>query len=207
MAKKRFDYFDYFKEVSDIICEAAEHLYATLHGFDVNRLQAEIDAMHEIEHKADIMRHEMVRVLSREFITPIEREDIVSLAQTMDTVVDNIEDVLLRIYMYNVEEIREVAVSFAEVIVKCAKELNTVLSEFKSFKNSKNIRDCIIAVNHYESEGDKLLVEGIRVLFTDSKNGEKDLFIWTNIYEYLEVCLDSCEDVTDIIESVIMKNT
>lgn len=206
MAKKKFDYFNYFKEVSDIICEAAEHLNGALHNFNEEDLQSEINIMHEIEHRADSAKHSMIELLAHEFITPIEREDIVALAQQLDTVVDNMEDVLLRIYMFNIKEIKVDAVEFSEVIIKCAKELNTVLTEFKNFKHSQTIGEKIVAVNNCESEGDKILVDGIRKLSLDESN-EKDLFIWTDIYEHMEECLDACEDVTDIIESVIMKNT
>ena len=199
MAKKKFDYFLYFKQISEIICEAAEFLHRVLRDFDSNALQKSIDYMHEIEH-------EMTQLLAHEFITPIEREDIVALAQELDNVVDKLEDVLLRIYMFGVKAIRKEAVAFSGVIVKCSGELDKVLAEFKNFKNSATIRDGIVAVNHYESDGDALLVENIRML-SASAVPDREFYMWTDIYEHLEECLDACEDVADIIESVIMKNT
>ena len=206
MAKKKFDYFDYFKDVSDIICEAAEHLYDTIHNFDAENLKQQLDAMHEIEHKADCTKHEMIKLLVHEFITPIEREDIVSLAQSLDTVVDCFEDVLIRIYMFNVKQIKSEALEFSEIIIKCAKQLNVVLEEFKNFKRSDKIRDAIVHVNNYESAGDEILLKGMRTMF-QSDLPDKELFVWTDLYEHFEDCLDACEDVTDIIESVIMKNS
>ncbi len=206
MAKKKFDYFNYFKDVSDIICEAADYLYATFSNFDPGKLREELDLMHEIEHKADCAKHQMMKLLAHEFITPIEREDIVALAQCLDTVVDSMEDVLLRIYMFNVTVLREDAVGCAKIITKCAKELDKVIAEFKNFKNSNSIREAIVVVNNYESEGDRILVEGVHAIAASSAS-DRELFAWTDIYEQLELCLDACEDVTDIIESVIMKNT
>lgn len=206
MAKKKFDYFQYFKDVSDIICEAADHLYATLHAFDPETLQSKRDIMHEIEQRADNTKHEMMKLLAHEFITPIEREDIVSLAQMLDNVVDYIEDVLLRLYMFHVQTIRPDGVLFAEVIVKCAKELNGAMEEFKNFKHSQQILQGVVAVNNYESEGDQILIEGIRNLSV-SDASDRELFVWTDIYEHLETCLDACEDVADIMEEVILKNT
>lgn len=206
MAKKKFDYFNYFKEISDMICEAAEYLYETLHNFEAEKLQERLNVMHEIEHRADCTKHEMTKLLAHEFITPIEREDIVSLSQKLDSVIDCIEDVLLRIYMFDIKEIKQDAIEFSDVIIKCSKELNIVLAEFKSFKNSDNIREKIVAVNNYETDGDKILVNGVHNLAVSNVT-DKEFYIWTDIYEYLEVCLDACEDVTDIIEGVIMKNT
>jgi uncharacterized protein Yka (UPF0111/DUF47 family) len=206
MAKKKFDYFNYFKDISDIICEAAQHLYKTLHSFNSDNLKENLNIMHEIEHKADCSKHEMMKFLVHEFITPIEREDIVSLAQCLDSVVDTIEDVLLRIYMFNVSDIRRDALSFSDIVVKCTEELNYVLSEFKNFKNSDKIKEAIVSVNDYESNGDSLLVNGIREL-SDTGVSDREFFIWTDVLEHLEECLDSCEDAADIIEEVIMKNS
>lgn len=206
MARKKFDYFNYFKDVSDIICEGAEHLYNALHNFDTQNLQKSLDVMHEIEHRADSRKHEMIKLLAHEFITPIEREDIVSLAQELDSVVDYLEDVLLRIYMYNVTKIKKDAIDFSEVIIKSTKELNAVLAEFKNFKHSDSIKKGIIEVNNFESKGDQILIQGVRNLSVSGAS-DRELYIWTDIYEHLEVCLDACEDVVDIIEEVIMKNT
>ncbi|MDD4688592.1 MAG: DUF47 family protein, partial [Eubacteriales bacterium] len=156
--------------------------------------------------EADCAKHGITRLLVREFITPIEREDIISLAQTLDTVVDSMEDILLRIYMYNVTELRDDIAEFSKVIVSCAQALNVVLTEFKHYKNAEHINSCIVAVNNYESEGDKLLVDGVRGLSV-SGCSDRELFIWTDVYEHMESCLDACEDVADIIEEVVMKNT
>ncbi len=206
MAKRKFDYFNYFSEVSDIICKAAEHLYNTLSDFDENALQKNLDTMHEFEHQADCIKHDMMQVLAHEFITPIEREDIVALAQQSDDVIDKIEDVLLRIYMFNIKEIKPYIIEFAKSIIGCAKKLNIVFGEFKNFKNSDTIRAGIVEVNKYESDGDKVLCDAIRHLST-SDTSDREFFVWTAILENLEDCLDACEDVADIIEEVIMKNT
>lgn len=206
MAKKKFDYFNYFKDVSSIICEAAQHLHSTLHNYNPESLIPELKAMHDIEHKADCAKHEMTKLLAHEFITPIEREDIVSLAQMLDTIVDNIEDVLLRTYMFNVKSITKEAIEFSDVLIRCTEKLDYVQKKKKNFKNPTKLREYIVEVNNCESEGDKLLVDGVRSIAV-SNCSDRDLFIWTELYEHLEDCLDSCEDVTDIIEEVILKNT
>lgn len=206
MAKKKFDYFDYFKEISGIIGEAAEHLNKTLNSFDVAELKANLDTMHEIEHKADSCRHDMMQVLMHEFIPPIESEDIAALAQCLDTVVDTIEDVLLEIYMLNVTEIRPAALEFAGLIMKCTKGLDDVISEFKNYKNSKSIRDAIVSVNNFESEGDALLVECVRELSTSDET-DRSFFVWNDVYNHFEECLDSYEEAANVIEEVIMKNS
>ncbi len=204
--KKDFNYFDYFCTTADMICEAADYLNASLLSFDRESFMPRVEGMHEIENRADMARHEMTKHLMHEFIPPIDREDILELSAKLDDIVDAIDDTVRRIYMYNVTEIKEGALSFCTLIVKCAGALREAAEEFRSFKSSKHIKEKLVNVNTLESDGDNLHSELLHGLFA----GEQDmraLIVWMNIYEDLESCLDYCEDAADIIESVIMKNT
>ena len=87
--------------------------------------------MHHIENAADGFRHDMTQVLSHEFIAPIEREDIIELAQDLDNVVDAIDDVMRRIYMFNVQTIRPEAKQFSAIITKCCHALLETIEEFR----------------------------------------------------------------------------
>ena len=86
----------------------------------------------------------MMKRLAREFITPIEREDIVSLADAIDNVTDTIEDVLLRIYMFNFTKMREDAVKMAAIIVQCCEALREAVVEFANFRKSQILHKLII---------------------------------------------------------------
>ena len=162
--------------------------------------------MHSIENSADTAKHQMIERLAHEFMTPIEREDIILLAQDLDNVVDSIDEVLRRMYMFHMKAIRPEALKFAELICKCCKVLELVLTEFHNFKSSKTIYKSLIEVNSLESDGDVLYSESVRELFSGSASARDEL-IWLNIFEEFEECLDSCEDVADTLESIIIKNT
>ncbi len=204
--KKGFNYFDYFCNTADIICEAATYLNASLINFKRDGFQEKVDAMHEIENRADMARHAMTKYLMHEFLPPIDREDILELATKLDDIVDAIDDTMRRIYMYNVETINDGALQFSELIVKCAASLKESTTEFRSYKSSKLIKEKLVDVNTHESNGDNLHYELLHDLFANEKD-TRELVIWMNIYEDLESCLDYCEDAADIMESVIMKNT
>jgi predicted phosphate transport protein (TIGR00153 family) len=161
--------------------------------------------MHEIEHSGDIARHVMTKKLAREFITPIEREDIMAMGEAIDTVTDKIEDVLMRIYVFNIPEIREEAKKITDVIVRSCETLRAALSEFHNFRKSKTLHEKIILINQLEEEADNIYTLGVRNLYLEKKDPIL-VQAWYETFQFLEDCCDACEDVADVIESVMLKN-
>ena len=181
-------------------------LEENLANFEVSRLSENLDELHKIEHDADKKKHEMMAVLVKAFITPIEREDIILLSQSIDEVTDQIEDVLIRIYINNVHTIRPEALQFTKVIIRCCKVLKEIMEEFANFKKSKTLHGLIIEINALEEEGDRLFIDSMRRLHTEVTD-PLEIIAWREIYNFLEKCCDACEHVADAVESVIMKNT
>jgi hypothetical protein len=204
--KNDVNYFDAFVELVQYSCQAATLLNDIMNNFKAEELSDKMKEMHAIEHAGDEARHAIVKRLSREFITPIEREDIMAMSDAIDNVTDTIEDVLMRMYMYNVTSVRHQAIEMTAVIVKCCNALKTALDEFHNFRKSQKLHDLIIEINFQEEEGDRLYTEANRELFM-SNSDFKEIAAWETTFHYLEKCCDSCEDVADVIESVIMKNT
>ncbi len=204
--KKEFDYFAYFCKCADYICEAANYLEESITHFDHEAVFDRVTAMHHIENEADLTKHEMTKTLVHEFLPPIEREDIVQLSIKLDDVIDAIEDVMRRIYMFDIKEMRPDILEFTKLIVKGAEGVRDTLAEFRNFKNSKALKENIIAVNTIESEGDMLHTKMYHELFRDGTD-TRNIIIWTKIFDELEDCLDSCESAVDVVELVIMKNS
>lgn len=207
MSKKSDSYyFENFIECVDCSCQAARMLEENLEHFDPLKLKENLDKLHEIEHAADKKKHEMMSVLVRAFITPIEQEDIMLLSQSIDEVTDKIEDVLIRFYINNVQQVRPEAVQFTKLIVRCCSTLKKMLEEFADFKKSKNLHQLLIDINTQEEEGDLLYIDSMRKLHEECKDAI-EIIAWREIYNYLEKCCDACEHVADAVESVILKNT
>jgi len=165
-----------------------------------------MEEMHKIEHRGDEARHIMIKKLAREFITPIEREDIMALADSIDNVTDSIEDVLMHMYMRNIRNVREYAKKMSDLIVKCCNKLKEALNEFHNFRKSKILHELIVEVNHLEEVGDRYFTEAIRELYVTC-NDFKEVFAWDRTFDFLEKCCDDCEEVANVIENVIMKNS
>ena len=207
MSKKSDSYyFQNFIECVECGCQAAKMLEDNLNHFDTGLLQDKLDELHRIEHDADKKKNEMMAVLVKAFITPIEREDIILLSQSIDEVTDKIEDVLIRIYINNVQQIRPEALAFIKVIIRCCEALKEVMEEFADFRKSKTLHGLIIEINALEEEGDRLFIESMRKLHAEVTD-PIEIIAWREIYVYLEKCCDACEHVADVVESDIMKNT
>jgi len=204
--KKDQYYFDVLIRYAGYGCDAAKLLQESFAQYDPATVTERMAVIHEIEHKADDLKHSMMRKLSHEFITPIEREDILALSQEMDTVVDCLDDIMQRLYIHNVHALREDMLDIVDLIVRCTSALQKAMEEFANFKKSTTIGQHIVEVNNLESEGDAAYLQAMRRMYT-SETDPLSIFSWTHIYEGLENCLDACEHVSDVIESVIMKNS
>lgn len=198
----------YFKNLYDCVeCSyrAAQFLEETVREFDKTAIQEKMNEMHKLEQTGDAKKHEMMAALNKAFITPIEREDLVDLSDNLDDITDAIEEVLLQIYMCNVEEIRDDVLLTIHSLLDCIRCLRDVLKEFPNFKNSSAIAECIIKVNDLEEQGDALYMENMYRLHQE--NDVRTIVIWRTIYECIEACFDTCEHTADIVEMVMMKNS
>lgn len=207
MSKGDAFYFESFITCTDCACRAAKILESVLEHFDPNTVETQIHAIHKVEHEGDIKKHQIMETLSRAFIPPIEPEDILVLSQTIDTITDTIEDVLLRIYMCNIKKIRPDAIQFAKLAVTCCEILKQAMINFPYFrKATASLKQLIIRINDLEEEADRIFLHSMRNLYTGCTN-PAELIAWQEVFHYQEKCLDSCKHTADIIETIIMKNS
>jgi uncharacterized protein Yka (UPF0111/DUF47 family) len=198
-------YFQSFVDLVEFSVKAATYLAEIVADFKPSGLLENKRAMHHIEHTADLERHKVVSNLFKEFITPIEREDILNVLRAIDDVTDSIEEVVLRMYMYNVSEIRPEAKLFTDIISKSAISLKALLVEFSHFKKSAKMKDLIFDVLRLEEDCDVVYSENVHKLFVNEKDPIK-LFIWEDLFLRLENCCDACGHVSKEIETAMFKN-
>jgi predicted phosphate transport protein (TIGR00153 family) len=207
MGKKNNPYFDDFITMVNFSCRAAEYLQTVLKDFRPDTLPERRETMHEIEHAADEVKHGMMRRLVKEFVTPIDREDIIRLVNELDDVTDKIDDILIRMYMYNIRDLRPAAPAFADVIARCCRALQQAMLEFPEFhRKSATLTQALIDVNTLEEEGDAIYIDAVRKLYR--KGGDPvEVAAWSEIFDRLEDCCDACEHVADVLEIIAMKNS
>ena len=161
------------------------------------------DALKEIENVGDSYTHEIFKGLNKVFITPLDREDIMELAVRLDDVLDGIEASIARFDYLNITFTNQYMKDFSEVIVSSCEHL---LDAFKLLAKKKymQIQEHTVHINSLENEGDRLMREGIREIFTHPTDPYHD-FKLKELYERLEQTTDCCEDVADILGSVVLR--
>jgi len=206
MASRRYDYFAALVELTDMACKTAVYFDNVINSFDFERLPTSIKEIHEIEHAADHKRHEIMENIAKEFLPPIEREDLIDLASTIDDVIDGIDDIMQHLYMYNVKELLPECKDFSKLIIQCCESIKNIAKEFHRFQKSQTIHQNIIITNNLESEGDRLYFSIMRRIFTASMS-DLDTFVWARLIRSFEDCCDFCEHTAEKFDTAIMKNS
>ena len=208
MKKQRTnEYFEGFVSGMESACKAAEYLESIVEHYDPEKLDEVVIEMHRIEHEADLNKHLLMQKLAKEFITPIEREDIILLLQQIDNVTDFIEDVVRKMFMYNAQSMRFEALEFATIIKQCCYESRDALKELPGFqKSNERLAQAIVKVNDFEEQGDRLYCAAMRRLYCENAESLERI-TWTKLFDWMEACCDACEDVMESVELVVMKNS
>lgn len=206
MAKGDKFYFKNFSECASLAKKAATYLVECLENYDANNIEKMLKEMHVFEHGADVKKHEMNEMLAKAFVTPVDREDLDMMSQQLDTVLDLLEEVLQKLYIYNIKTIEPAAIEYAKHLVKGCELLCEIMDEFENFKKSGKLHSLIIAENDVEEECDKLYLSTMHDLTKKSSDVLVTLS-WYKIYDCFEACADACEHVSECVGSIVMKNT
>ncbi len=193
-------FFTLFSQHADNSREAAHALEALLTDF--THVQDKVKEIHAIEHHGDKRTHEIIRTLNETFVTPFDREDIVGLASRLDDVCDLAHDVSETVLLYHVSAIRPAAVAQVKVLVAAAEELRVAVAKLDKLEG---VQQHWINIHTREDEGDAIFREALGGLFTGGLDAV-EIIKWKDIHEKLELAIDRCEDVANIIEMLVVKH-
>ena len=163
MKKKEVNYyFKTFVELFKYTKDAAMYLDNVVSNFDKGITEKQKDEMHQIEHSADLCLHDALAKLAKEFITPIENDDILAIIKAIDDATDVIEETLIKMYIHNITVLPMATKEFTKIIVRECLAVEALLEEFPNYKKSDTIKNKIMEVLDIESEGDNLFMYSIR---------------------------------------------
>ncbi|MCH4184637.1 MAG: DUF47 family protein [Eggerthellaceae bacterium] len=206
--KTRYDYFKAFEKQAELAEKEADLLIETIDTFTTaEAVMDSIPPAHEVEHQGDEINHETYMAIAVDFITPIERDDILNLSQYLDDIIDDIEDVIQLFYMMDIHLMYDNTREMACIIKKSCESLRIAMTEFKNFKKSKLFKSSIVDVNSYEEDADELYTKLIRELHTVDKDNPMRVLVWSRIFNKMEICTDACEHVADTMSMVLLKNS
>jgi predicted phosphate transport protein (TIGR00153 family) len=160
------------------------------------------DEIKEVEHKCDFLTHEIIQRLHRTFVTPLDREDIHTLARTLDDVMDAIDSAAAIVRLYQIEKVRQDARELAHLVRTSSEQ---VVIAMRALERRTGVAAPAVEINRLENEADRAHQNAVRRLFEE----ERDPIViikWKEILDFLEAATDRCEDVANVLEGVVVKH-
>lgn len=205
MAKKATNYFEYFNSIVSLAVQEAQFLENMCKDYDAARLEQNKKEIHEFENKVDAIRHELLDKLMKEFLPPFDHEDINELVEKLDNMCDELDDIVLKMYIYNVEELRAGIDDNLATLTQCVIKTQDLVKALENYRKT-DMNKLLMLVNDYEEKGDEAYVSSTRELYVT----EKDPILinkWTEIYREIEEAYDACEEVAEIVRKLVVKNS
>ena len=194
------DFFVLFRKQAALVREGCGQLLEMVSAFD--RLEERARQLKEVEHRADVVTHEIFERLNRTFITPLEREDIHQLASNLDDVLGAVEAIGARLFLFQVGRPPAEALRMATILTECAAQIEQAVDNLKQMNN---LISFTMEINRLENEADGISRQVTVDLFS-GKHDLLDVMRWKEIYGRLEGAADKCEDVANAIESIVVKS-
>lgn len=198
-------FYDFFDRASDVLVRASAHFLAGIDAAADPQLLAE--ELTTMEHQCDEITHDALNLLHKSFITPLERGDIRRLSITLDDVLDCLDDAARRIALYKLSPSTMPPVrGLAQVLVKTTQAVQQAVHEIRILRKSTSIRNHCIEVHRCEDEGDRMFQIALAGLF-DSGMDALEVVKWKDIIEDLENAIDACQDVSLVIEAIVLEHS
>jgi predicted phosphate transport protein (TIGR00153 family) len=196
-------FFDLFELAADNVHNGALAFAELLEKFD--DLASRVSKVKEIEHKGDQLTHETMQRVNSTFITPIDREDIHQLVTRLDDVIDLVDAAATRIHLYRVERATKEMIGLGRVLVNSTESVVHAVRCLRNLKRQDDMLRQCVKIHTHENEGDRILQNALAGLFNDN-HSPIEVIKLKDIYEDIELATDRCEDVANVLESIVLKN-
>jgi len=203
MIPKEEKFFDLFDELVNKIEEGGELFLDVVEHYEYS--EPKIVRLKELEHEADVITHKTYEKMHKTFLTPIDREDIYALVNKMDSILDMIEASAARMSLYKVKVPAKEIIEQSKILNKSIKKVKHIVHSMRNMKNAKMIIDSCVEINTLENEGDIIMRMTMTRLFEQEKD-PIELIKWKEIFERIEEAIDVCEDVSNIVEGIVLKH-
>jgi len=197
-------FYELFEKVADNAAKMGGLLRDIIAEPDFDKRGGLILQVEDLEHANDELTHNVFTELSRNFITPFDREDIHYLATSLDDIADYIYAAAKKINFYRVNPNDTGMQKFAELIEQGVQQVRIAVTELRDMKNMRNITEALVKINSIENQADDVFDFSIEKLF-DTEPDAKEVIKKREIYQVMEIVTDKCEDASNVIESIIIK--
>ncbi len=198
LVPRELRFYELFQQQGNVVSRTLDELSRSL-GEGLSRHSV----LRDLEHEGDEITHELYNLTNRTFTTPIDRDDILTLAHSLDEVVDLAEEVADRLDLYKVGSITGAAKELGECLAKAGREVAQAVT---SLDDLKKVGPVLQEIHRLENEGDAITRRALSRLFDENHREAANLIKWKDIYALLESTLDECEEVAEIIETIAIKH-
>lgn len=198
------EFFTLFQRQAEVLVRSAALFSETIEHFDRKAEYGE--KFRELEHEGDSVAHEIIEKLNRTFVTPLDREDIHTLAHRVDDIIDMVDGAVGKTLLYDIKKPTKEMKELSRIISAATGEIQQAIALLGNPKRRKELLDRLIEVNRLENEGDSVTRQGMYKIVKKRKD-TFDLIRWTQVYESLERAMDRCEDVANTLEAIVIKST
>jgi predicted phosphate transport protein (TIGR00153 family) len=199
---KETDFFTMFEKAAKNLNKGASLFVEMMENFP----QAEMKSrqIYDVEQEGDMLTHEVMRQLNKTFLTPVDREDIHSLVSRIDDILDLIWATANRVMLFKMDSSSAEAIELSRILLSTTENITKSVTALRGKKYSY-VQEYCIEINRLENTGDSVFRAALAKMFDEIR--DPILVIkWKEIYEHLEEALDKCEDVADILESIVLKH-
>jgi len=200
---QEFGFFELFNKSAGVMVEAAQRLKQM--GHSQGDLESHVAAIKDLEHQADSYTHETMNMLHKTFITPLEREDIHELIKRMDDILDFMDACAQRVLMYELKNLPPDFTKLVDITVESCEMVKQVVFGLRNMKKQEEMLKLCVEINRLENAADQVLRSAVAALFRDEQDLRR-LIKLKEVFELLETVTDRCEDVANIVESIILEH-
>jgi predicted phosphate transport protein (TIGR00153 family) len=197
------EFYDLFEQETSNLVVAAEKLVELFNNYE--NVEAKAKELKDLEHRGDVITHEIIARVHRSFVTPIDREDITLLAHSLDDVMDFIEAAGRTAFLYRVAQPTQRARELASIVAKLTVKLNEVMPQLRHHDKFKWILKQCVEINTLENEADDVFHAALAELFEACAKDACEVIKWRELYQHLEDATDRGEDVANVLEGVVLK--
>jgi uncharacterized protein len=199
-------FFALFDQHGSLIVQGADSIVELVaHYGETGRREGLIQRIGDLERSADKITHETISTLHSTFITPFDRNDIHRLISGMDDILDLMQDAAESMHLFDIQTLPPASLQMAELLQGCARRVCEGVTLLRSMDNAAKALELTAEIDQLESEADRVSRDGISRLFREEQD-VRQLIKHKNVYEYLEEAIDKCQDVANVIESVVVEN-
>lgn len=204
------NFFEMFNQHAERIVEAARAFSQLVANYNDPHLREQYNRdVDNAERAADRVTHDVNRMIHRTFITPIDRDQIHTLINTMDDVADLIQDSAETMALYDVRQVNDEITRLTDLSVKCCervKEAVAMISKLADPAVAEAALKTCEEIDRLESDADRVMRSAMSKLFREEPD-VREVIKMKAIYELLETITDKCEDVANVIEGIVLENS